>query len=339
MPLIDIQNKVIYWDEVNWSWLPFIKTERSGNCYFVRDGVRTPVNSSKDVLKLLKSLEFIVSPLQGLGFTEVSRGCFLYKNRLYQVNKQKSSILTLLATITESSKTWVSKQISGKGVLSKNFVDDLVLKKSKILFRGKLYSSYNTLAKAVGLSSGYIYNCLSEGKTIEEIVDGYESNFVTDHKGDKFPSVVDMCKHWGISKNAYYRRLSRGWSLERVLSSPIKEVRKGTSYVDFMGNVFPSVSSLAKEYGVSISVITRLLNEGKTTEELTYFLSKRLEGEFMYEDHLGNKFPSYSKMAEAYGINARLFATRRNRGWTIEEALTGKRKNNSKTSSTNTDSK
>ena len=90
--------------------------------------------------------------------------------------------------------------------------------------------------------------------------------------------------------------------------------------------MFPSVSRLAKEYGVSISVVTRLLNEGKTTEKITYFLSKRLEGAFMYEDHLGNKFPSYSKMAEAYGINARLFATRRKRGWTIEEALTGKRR-------------
>lgn len=328
MPLTDVQNKVIYWDEVNWSWLPFIKTERSGNCYFVKDGVRTPVNSSEDILKLLKGLEFIVSPLQSLGFTEVSQGCFLYNNRLYQVNKQKSSILTLLATITGSSKTWVSKQISSKGVLSKKFVDDLVLKRSKIPFRGKLYSSYNTLAKAVGLSSGYVYNCLSEGKTIEEIVDGHESSFVTDHKGSKFTSVVAMCKHWGISKDAYYRRLSRGWSLERTLSSSIKEVRKSTSYIDFKGNVFPSVSSLAKEYGVSISVIIRLINKGKTTEELTYFLSKRLEGAFMYEDHLGNKFPSYSKMAETYGINARLFATRRKRGWTIEEALTGKRKKN-----------
>lgn len=326
MPLIDVQNKVIYWDEVNWSWLPFIRTERSGNCYFVKEGIRTPVNSSEDALNLLNDFEFLISPLQSLGFTEVSQCCFLYKNRLYQVNKQKSSILTLLATITDSSKTWVSKQISGKGVLSKEFVDDLVVKKSKIPFRGKLYSSYNTLAKAVGLSSGYIYNCLSEGRTIEEIVDGHESSFVTDHKGDKFTSVVDMCKRWGISNDAYYRRLSRGWSLERTLSSPIKEVRKSTSYVDFKGNVFPSVSSLAKEYGVSISVVTRLLNEGKTTEEVTHFLSKRLRGEFMYEDHLGNKFLSYSKMAEAYGINARLFATRRKRGWTIEEALTGIRK-------------
>lgn len=321
MVLVDYNNKVIYW-----SWLPFIKTERSGNCYFVKDGIRAPVNSSEDVLNLLKSLEFLISPLQSLGFIEVSQGCFLYNGRLYQVNKQKSSFLTLLATITDSSKTWVSAQISGKGVLSKEFVDDLVLKKSKILFRGKLYSSYNTLAKAVGLSSGYIYNCLSEGKTIEEIVDAHESSFVTDHKGNKFTSVVDMCKYWGISKNAYYRRLSRGWSLERTLSSPIREVRKSISYMDFRGNVFPSVSSLAKEYGVSIRVVTRLLNKGKTIEEVTNFLSKRLEGAFMYEDHLGNKFPSYSKMAEAYGINARLFATRRKRGWTIEEALTGKRK-------------
>lgn len=131
-----------------------------------------------------------------------------------------------------------------------------------------------------------------------------------------------MCKHWGISKNAYYRRLSRGWSLEKALSSPIKRVRKSKSYVDFNGNVFTSVSSLAKEYGVSFRVITRLLDKGKTAEEITHFLSKRTKGEFMYEDHLGNKYPTYSKMAEAYGINTRLFATRRNRGWTIEEALT-----------------
>lgn len=25
MALIDNQNKVVYWDEVNWQWLPFVK--------------------------------------------------------------------------------------------------------------------------------------------------------------------------------------------------------------------------------------------------------------------------------------------------------------------------
>lgn len=322
MALIDYHNKVIYWDEVNWQWLPFLRIERSGNCYLVKEGIRIPVNSAEEIIKALKDFDFFISTLQSLGFTEISQGCFLYKGKLYQVSKPNSSVLTLLATITESSKTWVSKQINGKGVLSKEFVDDLVLKTSKILFRGKLYRSYNTLAKDVGLSSGHIYNCLAEGKTLEEIIDEHENNFVTDHKGDKFPSIVDMCKHWGISKNAYYRRLSRGWSLEKALSFPIKKVRKSKSYVDFNGNVFTSASSLAKEYGVSFRVITRLLDKGKTAEEITRFLSKRTKGEFMYEDHLGNKYPTYSKMAEAYGINTRLFATRRNRGWTIEEALT-----------------
>lgn len=131
MALLDQQNKVIYWDEVNWKWLPFVRIERSGNCYLVKEGTRTPVNSAEEVIKVLTDFDFFISTLQSLGITEISQGCFLYNGKLYQVSKPNSSVLTLLATITESSKTWVSKQINGKGVLSKEFVDDLVLKTSK----------------------------------------------------------------------------------------------------------------------------------------------------------------------------------------------------------------
>ena len=62
MALVDYQNKVIYWDEVNWKWLPYIRIEKSGNSYLGKRGSRLLVQSKDDAIKALGSIDFRVSP-------------------------------------------------------------------------------------------------------------------------------------------------------------------------------------------------------------------------------------------------------------------------------------
>ena len=78
---------------------------------------------------------------------------------------------------------------------------------------------------------------------------------------------------------------------------------------------------MAKEYGISLPTIIKLLEEGKTSEEVTYQLSQK-----SIKDHLGNSFPTTTKMTEHYGVHISTFLNRQHRGWSLEEALTGNRK-------------
>ena len=42
------------------------------------------------------------------------------------------------------------------------------------------------------------------------------------------------------------------------------------------------------------------------------------------KDHLGNEYKSVNDMLSTYGIQRRAYYLRLQRGWTLEEALTGK---------------
>ena len=327
MALVDFQNKVIYWDEVNWQWLPFVNLKKSGNYYFVKDGKGTLVTCADDVVKLLTDLGFCLSLIQNLGVFEISRSTFLYDCNSYSLSNTNPSLSTLISNISGMSKSWSTRNIATKGIISKNQFSKLVAGITKgVEYNGKVYSSYSSLAKELGISHAHISRKLSEGMSIEGIVDEYNSKYVTDHLGNKFNTRKDMLKYWGISPTSYRDRLNRGWSMEESLTTPIKKKRIPKEYTDFKGNTFPTATSMAKEYGVSLVTLLKLLDKGKTSEEATYLLSQRNSKRGNYEDHLGVKFSSRAKMFEAYGVNSATFYRRMENGWSLEEALTGKRK-------------
>lgn len=86
---------------------------------------------------------------------------------------------------------------------------------------------------------------------------------------------------------------------------------------------------MAKEYKVSSTTLLRMLDDGKSTEEVTRFLSQRVvqtRRGVTCSDHLGNSFPTKSEMLAHWGISKSTFDGRLRRGWSLEEALTGKRK-------------
>lgn len=162
--------------------------------------------------------------------------------------------------------------------------------------------------------------------SIDKIVEEYNSKYSTDHLGNKFNTRKDMLKYWGISSSSYQDRINKGWSLEKSLTTPIKNIRRPQEYTDFKGSVFPNATSMAKEYGVALVTLLKLLNKGNTPEEATYLLSQRASKRSEFVDHLGVKFSSRTEMLETYGVNYATFYRRLEYGWSLEEALTGKRK-------------
>lgn len=329
MALLDNVNKVIYWDEVNWQWLPFIVFRGS------KIRIQLPqqrnkyidVNSKEDSLKFLEGEGYSFSSLNRLGIVEISKGYYLYNGRVYPKEGTPTRSLTnLLTLISEKSYNYIHTRLKGKGVISKSLVDELVSSTS-IKFRGKVYKTYSDLAKDYGFSLSYLSSKLSKGISLEEAVNSYKGHegFKVDHLGNKFRSVEEMTDYWGISLKAYNKRRDRGWSLEKILTTPVRENPEAKECVDFKGNVFPSMQSMAKEYGVSHASILYHTRKGKTPAEALKHLLTEGKAKRKVADHKGNSFSSNTEMAKYYNVNFDTFRDRIKRGWSLEEALTGKR--------------
>lgn len=333
MALIDNQNKVIYWDEVNWQWLPFVTAKVAGaNVYFrlQYNGTRTKVSSKEEVINFLLSKGYIFSPISNLGITEISFGCYLYEGIVYYRDKGNAikNLSGLLSIISGKSSDTISLYLKGKGVLSEEVLENMFNKKDcSIKFKGKVYSSYSKLAKEFGFSVDYLYKGLSKGLGLEEIISNYKSRWViVDHLGTEYSCVGEMLDTWGITPKAYRYRKSVGWSLEKILTTPVKRSSLTKECVDFNGKIFPSMELMAKEYGVTQTSILNHMKGGKTpAEALKHILGSETSIKKV-SDHLGNSFPSQAKMVEYWKVHYPTFRYRMRKGWSLEEALTGDRK-------------
>ena len=66
----------------------------------------------------------------------------------------------------------------------------------------------------------------AKGATLEEALTLAPYNhgkICRDHTGREFPSIAAMADAWGLSRHTVYTRLLRNWSLERVLTTPVKK--------------------------------------------------------------------------------------------------------------------
>ena len=46
-----------------------------------------------------------------------------------------------------------------------------------------------------------------------------------DHLGHPFPDVRSMYLFWGLTEGVYYRRKYSGWSLEKILTTPVRKMK------------------------------------------------------------------------------------------------------------------
>lgn len=338
MALIDNQNKVIYWDEVNWQWLPFVSAKTVGAYMYFSlqyNCSRTQVKNREEIVDFLISEGYTFHPISNLGITEVSQGCYLYKGVVY--HKEGGNFLKnlsgLLSIISGKSSDTISLSLKGNGVLSEKMLEDVLHKRDIIDFKGRVYSSYSKLAKEYGLSVNCLYKGLSRGRSLEDIICNYQNRWVIkDHLGVEYSCVGEMLDAWGISPKAYRYRKSRGWSLEKILTTPVKHSSLAKECVDFRGKVFPSMAIMAKEYGVTQTSILNHMKGGKTpAEALKHILTSKTTSKGV-SDHLGNLFTSRISMAEHWNVNPYTVETRLRRGWSLEEALTGKKLYKSKSS-------
>lgn len=142
----------------------------------------------------------------------------------------------------------------------------------------------------------------------------------TDHKGIVYDSVGDMLKAYHVPANQYWVRLASGWSLKDMLEPP-HNMSKRPKCIDHCGNVFDSVSEMARYWGKDGILHKRLEAEWSMQEALETPLHERRVKRKDVADHKGNVFDSVYALVEYYKIPMSVLKHRIKTGWSVENAL------------------
>lgn len=196
-------------------------------------------------------------------------------------------------------------------------VDGVVLSEGKICAVLKRYAPPVDMAEALSDIQKFSIAVPSVVKQLGKKTSG---KVYTDHIGNEFETVFQMCAYYKISESKYRSRLANGWTQEEALTG----VRKKRQVKDHLGNIFDSKTDMCQFYGVRETLFNARINAGKTLEEALLGIDEVSES--AVEDHLGNKYKNASQMCKAYGVRLDLYCQRKKRGWTLEEVLTGKKK-------------
>ena len=142
-----------------------------------------------------------------------------------------------------------------------------------------------------------------------------------DHLGNEFESINDMCRHLGVARTTFDRRLNKGYSLCDALT----EKTSKKVFEDHLGNKYDSLNDMLSFYNITRAAYRTRLKHG-------YNLEQALTGKDVNcsvngnkcIDHLGNVYDSIGKMCMQYGVSVSTYKRRIFKGYSIESSLTGK---------------
>lgn len=188
---------------------------------------------------------------------------------------------------------------------------------------GNKYNSTEAMCLHYNISTTLFRSRIKRGWTIKKAltlptdthVNTHEGK-VVDHNGNKYKSVNDMCRHYGISTATYYSRLSKGYSSEESLT-----LSKHTTCTDHLGNEFDSIKSMCEKYKIPVATFQGRIAKGWTLESaLTTEIGSINNGKKCH-DSLGHSFNSINAMCKYHNVDTEKFRNRIHNGWSIDEAL------------------
>lgn len=200
---------------------------------------------------------------------------------------------------------------------------------------GNVYPSKTKMCEAYKVNPCTYDGRILRGATKEEALTGTMTvknispvEDRTDHLGNVFDTVDDMCDFWEINKSCYIDRIKRKWSKERALTEKSRKdtIKDSGDCTDHLGNTFESIRDMCDFWEISDSKYHFRISQGYTKEEALTgnYTSKAKMSDLPEEDrtdHLGNVYISVAEMCDHYNCTRSLFYNRRRSGWTIIEAL------------------
>ena len=126
---------------------------------------------------------------------------------------------------------------------------------------------------------------------------------ITDHLGNTFRSISDLCRYHKIGLSTFRERRKLGWSIEKALTTPKKNVSmKRKKCIDHLGNQYASLNEMCRHYGLSRYTFSSRL-------ELGWGLEKALTTPYVIAhktcvDYNNQTFPTLKDMANYYYLPA-----------------------------------
>ena len=165
---------------------------------------------------------------------------------------------------------------------------------------------------------------MTELKKAPSLRESARLNGVYDHKERLFPTIRDMCDHYGINVCTFRSRLLYGWSVEAALLTPPGDYSKRQT-CDHLGVSYPSLAEMCRHYRIDPDTYRARIKGGHMSQEeaLTTPVIQGGHGAPKHcTDHLGNAFPSIKEMCRHYLIDEDVYGRRKKLGWTLEKILT-----------------
>lgn len=94
--------------------------------------------------------------------------------------------------------------------------------------KGNAYSSITEMCAAYHVNTFTYYQRRHRGWNLQECLEGrnsamYAAKKCEDHTGKQYESIKAMCDAYGIYTSLFYKRLSRGYTLEEALTKPVRK--------------------------------------------------------------------------------------------------------------------
>lgn len=143
---------------------------------------------------------------------------------------------------------------------------------------GNVYPSVKALAEARGCNVCTVYQRLARGDSLEVALAHVNLHHTPsqDHTGASFPTIVAMCRHWGIPAACFRQRFYiRGWPLERALTEPVAPGNAAGHHgsgggcarsVEVDGVRYASIREAARAYGVNVATVYQRLERHEPIE-------------------------------------------------------------------------
>lgn len=200
---------------------------------------------------------------------------------------------------------------------------------------GNTFVSFTDMCKAYSKSPSTVKDRLKRGIELEKALTmeyivadtGYERNQKTcaDHLGNTFDDVNEMCRHYGISVNAYKARLRRGMDIETALTlrKESKEPAEEKRVTDHLGNKYANYEEMASAYGLAKQTVKNRIYSGMTLEAALTTPPKNPGNKLTPGKYIinGKEYSNAGQIEREFGIKRSTFSRRLQQGFSPEEAV------------------
>ena len=139
------------------------------------------------------------------------------------------------------------------------------------------------------MSDREYYQGRVDAKTVNEYLEGLKTKLskYSDHLGNCFPTITEMCKHWNVKPCTFTYRIKRGWSVQEALtlSYGYQKLKNNQSVqcCDHLGKAYSSLTRMAQAYGLTKATLSwRLQHLWPIEKALTHPIKKK-RGAIQYE--------------------------------------------------------